>query len=196
MLGYFLCIFGGIISDVFVGKFNTILYLSIIYCIGSVILSVGSIPVIGFSPQIALYIGLLLIDVGSGGIKPCVSAFGGDQFKMPEQAAQITSFFSLFYFSINAGSLLSTTITPMLRADVHCFGESDCFSLAFGVPAILMILSLGNFNYLPNKDIFTYHNIKISVFFIIGKTSYTYKETSEENMIIRMFMCITVTKLN
>lgn len=83
-------------------------------------------------------------------IKPCVAAFGGDQFKLPEQAAQVATFFSLFYFSINAGSLISTTITPMLRSDVHCFGENDCYSLAFGVPAVLMITAIG-MKYFINK---------------------------------------------
>ena len=60
-------------------------------------------------------IGLFLIAVGTGGIKPCVSAFGGDQFKLPEQQRQLQTFFSIFYFSINAGSLISTFITPIFR---------------------------------------------------------------------------------
>lgn len=87
-------------------------------------------------------IGLILIAVGTGGIKPCVSAFGGDQFKLPEQAKQLATFFSLFYMAINAGSLVSTTITPILREDVYCFGEETCFSLAFGVPGVLMVVSI------------------------------------------------------
>jgi len=87
-------------------------------------------------------IGLALIAIGTGGIKPCVSAFGGDQFKLPEQASQLSSFFSVFYFSINAGSLLSTFVTPIFRKDVHCFGDDTCYPLAFGVPAVLMIVSL------------------------------------------------------
>lgn len=74
-----------------------------------------------------------------------MSAFGGDQFKLPDQAKQLAQFFSIFYFSINAGSLISTYITPILRHDVHCFGGDTCFPLAFGVPAILMILSLGKY---------------------------------------------------
>ena len=49
-------------------------------------------------------IGLFLIAVGTGGIKPCVSAFGGDQFKLPEQERQLQTFFSVFYFAINAGT--------------------------------------------------------------------------------------------
>ena len=63
--------------------------------------------------------------------------FAGDQFKLPEQALQLETFFTVFYFSINCGSLLSTIITPILREE-RCFGEDSCFSLAFGVPAILM----------------------------------------------------------
>ncbi len=55
-------------------------------------------------------LGLVLIAVGTGGIKPCVAAFGGDQFKIPEQAKMLATFFSLFYMSINAGSLISTTV--------------------------------------------------------------------------------------
>jgi dipeptide/tripeptide permease len=39
----------------------------------------------------------------------------GDQFKLPEQALQLETFFTVFYFSINCGSLLSTIITPILR---------------------------------------------------------------------------------
>lgn len=136
---YLSCLFGGIISDVYLGKFKTVLYLSIVYMIGSTIVALSSI---GFN-QVGLILGLILIAVGNGGIKPCICAFGGDQFKLPEQAAQLAAFFSWFYFTITLGGLLSTTITPILRKDVHCFGASDCFPLAFGVPAILMFISIG-----------------------------------------------------
>jgi dipeptide/tripeptide permease len=86
------------------------------------------------------FVGLILIALGTGGIKPCVSAFGGDQFK-EEQKSLLPKFFSIFYFSINAGSLISTFLTPIFRADVQCFGQ-DCYALAFGIPAGLMIVSL------------------------------------------------------
>lgn len=86
--------------------------------------------------------GLILIAIGTGGIKPCVSSFGGDQFELPAQEVYLQKFFSIFYFSINAGSLISTSLTPELRKGVHCFGQDTCFPLAFGVPAILMIVSI------------------------------------------------------
>lgn len=91
------------------------------------------------------YLGLLLIAVGSGGIKPCVSAFGGDQFQLPQQETYLASFFSFFYFAISTGSLLSIAIAPFLRADVTCFGETTCYPLVFFVPSVLMIISIGKF---------------------------------------------------
>lgn len=117
-------------------------------------------------------LGLALIALGSGGIKPCVAAFGGDQFKMPEQAKQMQSYFSLFYFAINSGSLISTSITPILRQDVNCFGDDGCYSLAFGVPGALMILSI--------------------FIFVFGK--FMYKITPPAgNMVVLVSKCIAVS---
>lgn len=111
--------------------------------IGSAVVAISAIPVISWSPKIVLIVGLLLIAIGSGGIKPCVSAFGGDQFKLPEQTRQLATFFSLFYFTINTGSIISSSITPILKSKVYCFGQDDCYSLAFGVPAVLMLIAIG-----------------------------------------------------
>ncbi|KAF6385504.1 solute carrier family 15 member 2 [Rhinolophus ferrumequinum] len=85
-------------------------------------------------------VGLSLIALGTGGIKPCVAAFGGDQFEQKHEEER-ARYFSVFYLSINAGSLISTFITPMLRGDVQCFG-GDCYALAFGVPGLLMVIAL------------------------------------------------------
>ncbi|KAL1441910.1 hypothetical protein MTO96_008178 [Rhipicephalus appendiculatus] len=78
-----------------------------------------------------------------------VIAFDGPS--VPFQERQLEQFFSLFYLSINAGSLLSTFITPILRVQ-RCLGQMFCFPLAFGVPAALMVLAL--------------------VFFMVGKPLY------------------------
>ncbi|XP_068592759.1 solute carrier family 15 member 2 [Cebidichthys violaceus] len=141
-LCYFTPILGALIADSWLGKFKTIIYLSIVYVIGHVVKSVGAIPTVGnTNVHIALsMLGLILIAFGTGGIKPCVAAFGGDQFD-EEHGSERQKFFSIFYMSINAGSLLSTVITPILRGDVQCFG-GDCYALAFGVPAALMIVAL------------------------------------------------------
>ncbi|KAM8854845.1 solute carrier family 15 member 2 [Spinachia spinachia] len=141
-LCYFTPILGALIADSWLGKFKTIVYLSLVYVVGHVVKSVGAIPTVGdVNAHISLsMLGLILIAIGTGGIKPCVAAFGGDQFD-EGHASERQKFFSIFYMSINAGSLLSTVITPILRGDVECFG-GDCYALAFGVPAVLMIVAL------------------------------------------------------
>ena len=68
-------------ADQLIGKFKTILWGSLIYVIGQVILAVAAIPLV-LPPVEFTMIGLFLMTVGTGGIKPCGSAFGGEQFKL------------------------------------------------------------------------------------------------------------------
>lgn len=144
MLCYFSPLFGAMLADSLLGKYKTILYVSIVYAIGNVTVAITSIPaILAEVKTVGPMIGLLLIALGTGGIKPCVSAFGGDQFTASQEHL-LQSYFSIFYFAINLGSLLSMIVTPILRGDVSCFGH-DCYMLAFGVPALLMILSIALF---------------------------------------------------
>lgn len=78
--------------------------------------------------------------LSAGGV-PCVSAFGGDQFVRPDQESQLNKFFSWFYVAINAATLLAVVVTPLLREDVHCFGDASCFPLAFGAPALAVVIA-------------------------------------------------------
>ncbi|KAF0989273.1 hypothetical protein HZS_3021 [Henneguya salminicola] len=81
MLCYMSPLFGAILSDSYLGRFKTILYLSFIYAVGSIALAITAIPF--FIKKIGLIgtlSGLFLIAIGTGGIKPCVSTFGADQF--------------------------------------------------------------------------------------------------------------------
>ncbi|XP_061050215.1 solute carrier family 15 member 2 isoform X4 [Eubalaena glacialis] len=141
-LCYFTPILGAAIADSWLGKFKTIIYLSLVYVLGHVIKSMGALPILGgqMLHTVLSMVGLSLIALGTGGIKPCVAAFGGDQFE-EKLAEERTRYFSVFYLSINAGSLISTFVTPMLRGDVQCFGK-DCYALAFGVPGLLMVIAL------------------------------------------------------
>ncbi|XP_059676868.1 solute carrier family 15 member 1 [Gavia stellata] len=179
-LCYLTPILGALIADSWLGKFKTIVSLSIVYTIGQAIMSVSSINDLtdhnrdgspdNVSVHIALsMIGLILIALGTGGIKPCVSAFGGDQFE-DDQEKQRSRFFSIFYLSINAGSLLSTIITPILRAqECGIHSKQRCYPLAFGVPAALMAVAL--------------------VVFIIGSRMYK-KVQPQGNIMIQVSKCI------
>jgi POT family proton-dependent oligopeptide transporter len=123
---YFFPFLGAILSEAVLGKYNTILSLSMVYCLGPLVLALGN-------TREFLFAGLWLIVIGSGGIKPCVSAHVGDQFG-PSNEKLIPRAFSWFYFSINVGSTLSIAITPILLKEKGP-------AWAFGVPAVLMILA-------------------------------------------------------
>ena len=134
---YFFPILGAILADAVWGKYRTILYLSIVYCLGNFALAADQ-------TRIGLFLGLLLITLGAGGIKSSVSANVGDQFG-PRNKHLLEKVFGWFYFSINFGSFFSTLLTPVLldhfsRADLY--GERAKYlgpALAFGVPGVLMV---------------------------------------------------------
>lgn len=123
---YFLPVIGAVLSDAFLGKYRTIICLSIVYCLGHLALAVND-------TRVGLAIGLALIAIGSGGIKPCVSANVGDQFGKANQHL-LPRVFGWFYFSINFGSFFSTMLTPWLL-------EHAGPAWAFGVPGIFMFLA-------------------------------------------------------
>lgn len=123
---YFFPLLGAILSDVFWGKYKTIMNLSIVYCLGHLVLAL-------FETKTGLFVGLTLIAIGAGGIKPCVSAHVGDQFSEKNKGL-ISKVFSWFYFSINFGSFFSTLLTPWLL-------EKYGASVAFGIPGVLMFLA-------------------------------------------------------
>jgi len=123
---YFFPVVGSLVADMFWGKFRTIVVLSIVYCFGHLALAVDH-------TRLGLAIGLTLIAIGSGGIKPCVSANLGDQFGAANGHLMSKAFY-WFYFSINLGAGISTLLTPWL---LHHVGPH----VAFGVPGLLMLLA-------------------------------------------------------
>ncbi|CAI6368750.1 unnamed protein product [Macrosiphum euphorbiae] len=164
-------LFGAIIADSYWGKYKTIFILSFVHAMGNIIVAISSLVTsvsMNFQRLFTIF-GLLITAIGAGGIRPCVCAFGGDQFVMPDQEDHLQMYFSIFYFTINLGSMLSSSITPELRKSVQCFGKDSCFPLAFGVPALLMLISI--------------------VFFVSAKNMYTIiKPTS--SVITKSIGCI------
>jgi len=126
MANYFFPILGALLSDILWGKYRTIISLSIVYCLGH-----GALAL--FETRFGLALGLTLIAMGSGGIKPCVSAHVGDQFGADKKHL-IERIFSIFYFSINLGAVVSSLLTPLL---LHWYGPS----VAFGIPGFFMLLA-------------------------------------------------------
>src|SRR5256714_2498783 len=125
---YFFPLLGGWLADRFFGKYNTIFWLSLVYCAGQACLAFFVTNRLGF------YVGLSLIALGSGGIKPCVSAFVGDQFDQTNKhRAKVV--FDAFYWIINFGSLFASFLMPLF---LRYLGPA----FAFGIPGALMFISV------------------------------------------------------
>ncbi len=144
--GYTFPLVGAIISDWLFGKYRTILALSIVYCLGHLMLALDE-------TRVGLAVGLTLIAVGMGAIKPCVSAHVGDQFGARNNHL-LGKVYGWFYLSINLGAFASTLLTPVLldREKYYdlfgSFGRSLATvgiepgpQLAFGIPGVLMAIA-------------------------------------------------------
>src|SRR5882724_3562651 len=132
-VNYFMPLFGAWLSDKVVGRYRTILWVSLFYCAGHGVLACSDFAGGVHGKMLCLFIGLALIAFGSGGIKPCVSAFVGDQFK-PEQSHLLQKAYGAFYWSINLGSFFSFLVIPFVK-------NHRGYSAAFAVPGILMAIA-------------------------------------------------------
>ena len=121
---YLTPLLGALLSDGVLGKFRTIILLSLVYCAGHFVLARDD-------TRWGLAVGLGLIALGAGGIKPCVSSHLGDQFGRSNQGL-LARAFSWFYFAINLGAFVSSLATPWL---LQHYGSA----VAFGLPGILML---------------------------------------------------------
>ncbi|XP_063394324.1 uncharacterized protein LOC134679353 [Cydia fagiglandana] len=121
---------------------EVILYFSIIYFFGTALTCCSSIPLLKLPATTTSMIGLALIATGTGCVKPCVAAFGGEQFRLPEEERQLQRFFSTFYCTVNLGGFIGMVLTPALRRGVMCFGDDTCYALGFGFPTLLVFLSI------------------------------------------------------
>jgi POT family proton-dependent oligopeptide transporter len=154
---YLLPLVGAVLADAVFGKFKVVLWLSIVYCGGHAALALIGSPVAhAIEPRYLLAIGLILIALGAGGIKPCVSTNVGDQFGETNKHL-LTRVFNWFYFSINAGSFISTLLIPWL---LEPYAASESFKvsspsmaaflesprlhspdIAFGLPGVFMMIA-------------------------------------------------------
>lgn len=145
MIGvYFFPLLGGYLADRFFGKYNTILWFSLVYCAGHACLAMFEDSRAGF------FTGLGLIALGAGGIKPLVASFVGDQFDQTNKHLA-KKVFDGFYWIINFGSLFASLTMPLFLKN---YGPS----VAFGIPGLLMFIAtfvfwLGRKKYVMTKPV-------------------------------------------
>ncbi|KAL1541106.1 protein NRT1/ PTR FAMILY 8.1-like [Salvia divinorum] len=150
---YITPLIGAFVADAYLGRYYTIATFSIIYVIGMALLTLSaSIP--GLRPachanddchattmqSIVCFIALYLIALGTGGIKPCVSSFGADQFEDTNEVEKKhkSSFFNWFYFSINIGALVASSVLVWVQMNVG-------WNWGFGIPAVAMAIAVVSF---------------------------------------------------
>ncbi|MBA4198634.1 MAG: MFS transporter [Chitinophaga sp.] len=127
VFAYFMPLIGGLAADWFFGKYKVILYISIVYAIGNLVLATSTHNLSMFT------FGLIIIAIAAGGIKSCVSANVGDQFDKSNQHL-LDKVYGWFYFSINSGSVVSTALIPIIY---NKYGPE----WAFGIPGFLMCIA-------------------------------------------------------
>ncbi|XP_037494427.1 protein NRT1/ PTR FAMILY 8.1 [Jatropha curcas] len=144
---------GAFLADAFLGRYRTIAIFMSIYVIGMTLLALSaSVP--GLKPKCyskndcdptdgqsaACFVALYLIALGTGGIKPCVSSYGADQFDDTDEVEKKHkgSFFNWFYFSINVGALIASSVLVYVQ-------ENWSWGWGFGIPAIAMLIALTSF---------------------------------------------------
>ncbi|CAH1140864.1 unnamed protein product [Phyllotreta striolata] len=168
MVCYVVPMVGAFCADIYFGRYKTIRNFAFIYLIGNILMCIAAVPTLGLPPTLFSAIGLSLIAIGTGGLKPCVAAFGAEQFALPAQQDMLVHFFSIFYFTINLGGFVGMTLTPIMKKAVSCFGEDTCYALGFGFPAALMMLSI--------------------LLFVVGKSFYKLKPP-KTNILLEFFKC-------
>src|SRR5215469_10149029 len=122
---YLLCLGGGWVADRITGQRRAVLYGGVLIAAGNFSLAAPSL--------MAFYVGLGLMMLGTGMLKPNVSVIVG-QLYGPKDARR-DSGFSLFYMGINLGALISPIICGLV-------GEKINWRLGFAVSGIGMVAGL------------------------------------------------------
>jgi POT family proton-dependent oligopeptide transporter len=118
---------GAWIADRFWGRYRTILWISLAYCAGHLVLALSE------GSREGLFVALTLLAIGAGGIKPSVSAFVGDQFVGGKERL-LPKVYGLFYWSINFGSFFAFGFIPTIK-------DKYGFAVAFAIPGAAMALA-------------------------------------------------------
>ncbi|KAK1554211.1 hypothetical protein Q3G72_009324 [Acer saccharum] len=147
---------GAFISDTYVGRFNTIAFASVASILGMVVVTLtawlpqlhppkchvdqpphGQCKPATTSQLTILLMGLGLLSVGSGGIRPCIIPFGVDQFDptTEEGAKGIDSYFNWYYTTITVAILITMTVVVYIQ-------DSVSWVIGFGIPTVLMACSI------------------------------------------------------
>ncbi|CAN6288574.1 unnamed protein product [Urochloa humidicola] len=159
---FFTPLVGAFLADTFWGRYRTIAIFLSVYTIGMLSLTVSVFLPLHMASsydrrthRVAVYLGLYLVALGNGGIKPCTSALGADQFDTTDPVERVTkgSFFNWYYFSFNIGSLLSATVVVWVQDNIG-------WGVGFAIPTVLMVPGLAMF--IAGRKVYRYQKVGVS----------------------------------
>lgn len=157
---------GGWIADTFLGRYNTIFGSSLLYLVGTIILAVvtfnygATYGLSTRSKEAFLGISLLLISVGTGGIKANVSPLGADQIEN-EGTIIVQRFFDWFYWFIQLGSFLAYTAVVLVQQEVSFFYGYVITASSIFLAIILFITGRKHYIIQPHKGSYMTDTCKI-----------------------------------
>ncbi|PAN50711.1 hypothetical protein PAHAL_9G540100 [Panicum hallii] len=140
---------GAIIADSYLGRYLTTVVFFTVYLVGMAAMSISaSFPTCagpdclqdGSFKSFVFFLGLYMMAIGAGGIKPCVSSFGADQFddSIPAERLKKDSFFNWFFFAIYIGSFVSGTAVVWVQD--HCG-----WVVGLGIPTLFIAFAIASF---------------------------------------------------
>ncbi|PAN48079.1 hypothetical protein PAHAL_9G356900 [Panicum hallii] len=156
---FFTPLIGAFFADTFWGRYWTVLIFLSVYVTGMLTLTVSAcLPLLMGSSydrgvhRVTAYLGLYLVALGNGGIKPCVAALGADQFDATDPVERVTkgSFFNWYYWSINIGSLLSATVLVWVQDNIG-------WGVGLAIPTVFMMSGLSVF--IAGRKVYRYHKV-------------------------------------
>ncbi|KAE8801796.1 Peptide transporter PTR2 [Hordeum vulgare] len=156
---FFTPLIGAFLADTCWGRYRAIVVFLSVYTIGMLVMTLSaSLPVLMLSfssseiQRTTVYLGLYLVALGTGGIKPCTSALGADQFDSADPVERLTkgSFFNWYYFLINMGCLLSTTVLVWVQDNVG-------WGVGYAIPTVLM--GFGLVVFVSGRNVYRYKRL-------------------------------------
>ncbi|TVU33921.1 hypothetical protein EJB05_15737, partial [Eragrostis curvula] len=158
---FFTPLIGAFLADTYFGRYWTVVIFTSFFAFGMLGLTGSAwLPLLldssyngGGIHRVAVYLGLYLVALGAGGIKACISAFGADQFDSADPAERVRkgSFFNWFFFSINMGSLLSSTVLVWVQENIG-------WGVGFAIPMVLTVFSLTVF--VAGRKVYRYKKLE------------------------------------
>ncbi|KNA22360.1 hypothetical protein SOVF_034720 [Spinacia oleracea] len=163
---FLLCLLGGFLADSFLGRFKTVAIFAVVQTLGTAMLAISTkIPELrppSCDPNTnepcqkatdfqmgVLYLALYLIALGTGGLKSSVSGLGSDQFdeKDDKEKAQMTAFFSRFFFFISLGTLMAVTVLVWIQDEVGRSWAYGICSVSMGIAIIILLSGMKRYRY-------------------------------------------------